>query len=207
MSQSSRKLWSSSKSVHAVETWNTKWADFSLITETGEEFKCHKVVLAKESKFFEAMLLSDCKETKTNKMKVKDFSLETVTTFLEYIYAGLKWNSYFYTKQFDKAKITLELMRFCHTYKVEGLSGECSNQLGKNIDEDNVVSIWMEAEKFEATNLKDYALQYIAKLGQDIASLPGIEEAYRHPKLMKGLVDYMARRLQASRRCYDGCCY
>jgi len=205
MSQTSRKLRSSSKSACVVETWNTKWADFSLITETEEELKCHKVVLAKESKFFEAMLLSDCKETKTNKMKVKDFSLETVTTFLEYIYAGLKWDSFgSYTKQFDKAKITLELIRFCHTYKVEGLSEECSYQLNKIIDEDNVVSIWMEAEKFEATKLKNYALQHIAEMGQDIANLPGIEEAYKHPKLMKSLVDYMARRLQTN---HYNCCY
>ena len=205
MSQTSRKLRSSSKSAKIVETWNTKWADFSLITETGEELKCHKVVLAKESKFFEAMLLSDCKETKTNKMKVEDFSLKTVSTFLEYIYAGLKWDTYFYRKQFDKAKITLELMRFCHTYKVDGLAGECSYQLRKNIDEYNVVSIWMEAEKFEAKKLKNSALLYIAKLGRDIATLPGIEEAYRHPKLMKSLVDYMARRLQATSH-YNCCC-
>jgi len=196
MSQTSTKLQPSSKSAHIVETWNTKWADFSLITETGEELKCHRVMLAKESKLFEAMLPSDCKETKTNKMNVRDFSLKTVFTFLEYIYAGLEWNSFFYRKQFDKAKITIELMRFCHTYKVEGLLGECSNHLCHTIEKDNVVSLWIAAESCKAKSLKDEALDYMSNLGQAIATLPGIEDAYKCPQLMKSLVDYMARRIK-----------
>ena len=178
-----------------LETWNTKWADFSLITETGEELKCHRVMLAKESKLFEAMLPSDCKEAKTS-MQVRDFSLKTIFTFLEYIYADLKWDSVFYRKQFDKAKITIELMRFCHTYKVEGLLGECSNHFCHTIEKDNVVSLWIVAENCKAKSLKDEALDYMSNLGQDIATLPGIDEAYKCPQLMRSLVDYMARRIK-----------
>ena len=32
-----------------VETWNTKWADFVIVVKTGEELKCHKVLIAKAS--------------------------------------------------------------------------------------------------------------------------------------------------------------
>jgi len=179
-----------------LETWNTKWADFALVADTGEELKCHKVVLAKESEFFEAMLSSDCKETNTNKMKVPNFSLETVFTFLEYIYAGLKWNDQVkhrpYMKDFDMGKITPELMKMCHTYQVDGLFQECSYQLSLKVSDNNVVSLWIDAEKCEAKLLKDRAMLHIKRKKKDIANLPGMEEAFKCQVLMKSLVDFMA---------------
>lgn len=62
--------------------WNTKWPDFTLVFETGEEFKCHKMMLARSSLYFEAMLANDCKKAKNNQMLVKELSPETVATFL-----------------------------------------------------------------------------------------------------------------------------
>merc|ERR550517_1822201 len=116
------------------------------------------------------MLSTDCKETNTNKMKVPNFSLETVFTFLEYIYAGLRWNDhfnhydhYYYKKDFDMDKITPELMKMCHTYQVDGLFQECSYQLSLKVSDNNVVSLWMDAEKCEAKRLKEVALRHIRR--------------------------------------------
>jgi len=178
-----------------LETWNTEWADFALVTDTGEELKCHKVVLVKESEFFEAMLSSDCKEANTNKMKVPNFSLKTVFTFLEYIYAGLKWDEHLkhYCKtDFDMDKITPELMKMCHIYQVDGLFQECIYQLSLKVSDSNVVSLWIDAEKCEAKKLKEAAMLHIKRKKRDIANLPGMEEAFKCQALMKSLVDFMA---------------
>ena len=67
------------------ETWDTRWSDFSVVVATGEELRCHKVLLAKCSPFFDAMLSSNLEETKNSKMEAKEFSLETVRTFLEFV--------------------------------------------------------------------------------------------------------------------------
>ena len=78
-----------------LETWDTRWSDFAIVVDTGEELKCHKVVLAQCSPFFDTMLSSNLEETKNNKMEAKDFSLETVRTFLEFVYAkGFAFESY-----------------------------------------------------------------------------------------------------------------
>ena len=117
-------------------------------------------------------------------MKVPNFSLETVFTFLEYIYAGLKWNDQVkhrpYMKDFDMGKITPELMKMCHTYQVDGLFQECSYQLSLKVSDNNVVSLWIDAEKCEAKLLKDRAMLHIKRKKKDIANL------------MKSLVDFMA---------------
>ena len=99
-----------------VEMWNTKWADFAIVVKTGEELKCHKVVLAKASTYIEEMLSSQ--DQQTNKFEVKEFSLETVSSFLEYIYTDYEWvpMQAVYKKQFDQTKFTPELISLCHTY-------------------------------------------------------------------------------------------
>jgi len=198
-----------------VETWNTKWADFVIVVKTGEELKCHKVLIAKASPYFEALLSTQ--DTETNKIEANDFTLKTVSTFLEYIYAGFervpkhalhkkqidkaqpKYLSEggskhaLYKKQFDRAKITPQLLRMCHTYQVTSLLEECSEHLMKTISDTNVVSIWMEAERCEITVLKNCALKYISRKKERIGSLPGIDEAYKCPELVKTLVEFLGR--------------
>jgi len=185
-----------------LETWNTKWADFALVLETGEELKCHKMVLAKTSPFFEAMLSSDCMETKNNKMKVKDFSLETVSTCLEYFYADQEWvpEQDLYKKKFDKTKVCPELLRMCHMYELKSLQDECIMFLKKNIDSSNAVEIWIEAERCKNNELKELALKHIAKKKENISIVPGMDEAYKCPELVKSLVEFLACRRSTKER-------
>jgi len=169
------------------EKWGTKWADFALVVDTGEELSCHKLVLAQNSPFFEAMLSSDYEETKSNKMKVKDFSLVTVTTFLEYLYIGQV------NKGLDKAKITPELMRLSHMYDVQCLYDMTTNHLKENISDTNAVKLWFEAEKIDNEDLKNSAVEYIANQKEDIASWADVDAAYECPELMKSIFACMAK--------------
>ena len=123
------------------EPWNTKWPDFTLVLETGEELKCHKMMLARSSPFFEAMLSTDCEETRNNRMIVKEIGLEAVKAFLEYIYAEQDWMAeqeesmckIKYMIKFDTAKLTPELMKLAHMYDVKTLHCQCVDYLKKNI--------------------------------------------------------------------------
>ena len=188
---------SSSSGDEENETWDTKWTDFTLVVDTGEELKCHKMVLAKFSTFFQTMLKTSCEETAINKMHAKHFSLETVTTYLEYLYADLEWlpDQDLYRRKFDKTQITPELMKMCHIYETNSLHEECLKYLMGNICEDNAVDIWIEAERCENQDLKDLAMEFIAMKKGDICNIPGMEEAYSRPKMMKNLVDYCAARM------------
>jgi len=170
------------------ETWDTRWSDFSIVVATGEELRCHKVLLAKCSPFFDAMLSSNMEETKNSKMEAKEFSLETVRTFLEFVYA----NSYAfesYGEDFDEEQITPQLIRLCHLYGVESLFNVAQDYLSANIDDSNAVAIWFEAQEIENEYLKECALNYMASAKKEISELDDIDRAYKSPELMKALVD------------------
>jgi len=165
------------------ETWDTRWADFALMVDTGEELKCHKTMLANCSPFFDAMLSSDCEETKNGKMKAKDYCLETVTTFLEQVYA-----IFLNKKGVEENKLTPELMRMCHMYQLQDLFKLTVDHLMKNIRDTNAVGLWFEAEKINNEEMKTSVINFIANKKKDIAYLADVDEAYKCPELMKSLV-------------------
>jgi len=164
------------------ETWDTRFADFALVVDTGEELKCHKNMLVKCSPFFDAMLSSDCEETKNGKMKAKGFSLETVTTFLDQVYAIA-----FHKKGVKDNKLSPELMRMCHMYQFQDLYKLTVDHLMKNICDTNAVGLWFEAEKINNEEMKSSVINFIAN-AKDIANLADVDEAYKCPELMKSLV-------------------
>ena len=88
------------------------FADFALVLKKGTELKCHKFMLAKVSSVFCAMLKQDFIETQTNKMQVTEFEPETVQSFLDYVYN---------LNNFDKERLTTDLLNMCQRYKFEDL--------------------------------------------------------------------------------------
>ena len=57
------------------EKWikDKKLADFTLVANSGEELKCHKIVLTMHSPVFDTMISSQFKEAKSNRATMKDF--------------------------------------------------------------------------------------------------------------------------------------
>merc|ERR1719295_2203830 len=67
-------------------SWMDVLPDFALVV-SGTELKCHKSFLAKNSQVMGRMFDNEYSETSSGKMEIKNFDLETVKSFLEYIYA------------------------------------------------------------------------------------------------------------------------
>ena len=88
------------------------FSDFALVLKNGQELKCHRRELAKVSPVFCAMLKQDFIETQTNKMQVTEFEPETVQSFLDYVYN---------LNNFDKERLTTDLLNMCQRYKFEDL--------------------------------------------------------------------------------------
>ena len=64
----------------------------------GEEFKCHKVILAGRSTVFDAMFTQDLMEKNENKVEVEDVDADNIKEMLVFIYSGKVlalnlWNS------------------------------------------------------------------------------------------------------------------
>jgi len=173
-----------------LETWDTRWSDFAIVADSDEVLRCHKVLLAKCSPFFDAMLSSKLEETKNSQMEAKEFGLETLKTFLEYVYAKA------FGEDFDEGKIAPELIRLCHVYQVKGLFDLTMNHLKKNISDSNAVAIWFEAEKIKNEALQDCAIKYIRSRGKNISHVTDIDKAYNSPELVKSFVESLTGILQ-----------
>jgi len=206
----------SSPNTSAVEpkiTWSQKFTDFGLILESGEEIKCHKFVLAQNSEVFEAMLTSDMKESKTSQAKVDQFSKETVISFLEYLYTGtvldaiaktmalirnsLNANKYMYKRPFDEEKLTLELLSMAHMYRVKDLEMDCAQHLKETISDDNVMYIWMEAEKCNNEDLCARAIDHLVERprGKTLQEVSGFNKAFQdHDKPLKDLLKKLTEK-------------
>ena len=55
------------------EKWIKKFPDFTLVANSGEELKCHKIVLTMHSPVFDTMISSQFKEAKSNRATMKEF--------------------------------------------------------------------------------------------------------------------------------------
>ena len=112
-----------------------EFSDFALVLQDGRELPCHKVVLARESPFFRKMLKQDGEETHTNKMKVTEFEPATAESFLDFVFADLKHvpKHDMFKKDFDRSRLTTELLRMSHLYDMKILQDICAKHLKKNI--------------------------------------------------------------------------
>ena len=68
--------------------WDDFLSDFTLILDSGERIRCHKVMLANASPVMKTMLKTDMKERKTNEMCMTGIDLETATSLLHDVYAS-----------------------------------------------------------------------------------------------------------------------
>ena len=175
----------------AIQAWNseTKYTDFCLKVDSGEEFKCHKIMLARSSSFFSAMLENEFQETKNNCVKVKEFKAETVLHFLEYIYRVPRDPA---AKEFNPVKFTPDLLNMAHFCDVKYLQDDCIHYLKKNISKENAVGVWLASKRCGNESLKESALEYLvdAKINEPDPKVHGFEDVENSHVLLKELMEF-----------------
>jgi len=176
-----------------------EYTDFALVVKSnssGEESKleCHKHILADNSPVLKAMLRTDFAETEKNQMTINNFEKKTIISFLKYLYAPVRdaeairlmratlgSEKYIFTRKFEMEELTLDLLKMSHMYEVEDLQMDCAEYLGENICDENVVDVWMEAERMKIKNLYVQALQYLIIYrpnGSGLLDVPGFEAIF-----------------------------
>ncbi|XP_043468167.1 uncharacterized protein LOC122502276 [Leptopilina heterotoma] len=122
----------------------------------GEEtiYNCHKVVLAVNSPVFYHMLISKMEEELTNVIKIKDIKPEVFYEILRYIYTGSINN----LEQFG-----VEILEAVDRYNLETLQKLVEEFLAKNLTNENVVDLSINADFFNAFFLLKHCAKYIVK--------------------------------------------
>jgi len=186
-------------------TWSQNLTDFRLLLKSGREVECHKFILAENSPFFKAMFNQDCLESKTNQMKIDHFDDETVFSFLQYIYTPVKdaetmelirayvgQSYYIYKRSFETSKLTLDLLKMGHMYRVEDMQLDCTEYQKGNIRDENVMAVWMVAEGCDNKILCSTAINHLVERpdGKKLVDVPEFTKAFRSSE--KPLTDLLA---------------
>ena len=80
-----------------------------------------------------------------------------------------------------------------HMYDVKCLLDKCTEALIKDIDDNNAVDLWSQAELLSIDKLKEAVLEYLGHKGEKMLEIPGFKETWKSPELVESLTTYMAK--------------
>jgi len=154
------------------------------------------------------MLSQDMEEAKSNKCTMEKFEDEIVFCFLQYlnsvrvedkntvnlVRSVLGPESHIFKRtNFENKKFTIN-----NYYQVEDLMLDYTEYLKEHIADENVIGIWMEAEKFSNSVLGERALEYLVerRKSKTLEDVPGFTKAFApHDKPLKDLVGKLSSNI------------
>ena len=168
---------------------SSKLADFRILAD-GQQFSCHKLMLATRSPVFERMLASGMGESAGNEMTLTDISPDTVADMLSYIYTDTIENLP------EKAQ---DLLPVAEKYDLVGLKIMCSTALLKQIKLDNTVELALLADLYTAKDLREAGLCFILANKKHYQGDPVWREAFKkNPTLLLDMFEMFCWMLMCS---------
>ena len=116
------------------------------------------------------------KESTQTEIVVQDWSYNSYLLMMEYLYTGSIINL--------SQKVALDLLGLADSYILDSLKFLCENTLMQNVDNDNVVSVLIEANKCQSVELKKYCITYLIKNFSEVSTSKGFEELEYYPSLL-----------------------
>ena len=139
------------------------FTDFTIRSQEGKEFPCHRLILASQSPVMRAMMSNDMKEKKESKVTVKQ-SDEVVAHFVEY----------FYTKQVPQEALNGNLAGFFELaglYELAPLKLLTEEAAIGTLSVDNMVDLFVLGDLHSAANLKTEAETFIRRNKKELKEM------------------------------------
>ena len=164
-----------------------KLFDIKLRSFQGDEFDCHKLMLALVSTVFNNMFDADVKLfTENGVLELKDTDSETIKVFLKCIYEP---------KRFKVSIVQVKkLLKFSEKYQALYIKETCVQFLVLNLNVENCLELAILANQCNAPDLQDDAIKEIIKGGEDLRKLD-LWALIKHD--FPDIMDNLVRTLQA----------
>lgn len=142
------------------ELWTSKnYSDLTIVSgsedENGKpkEFAVHKNVLGTQSSVFAAVFKNEIKEKREEKMKIENFSTETIEEMLKFIYTGQL-----------KESNAMDLFAIAGKYDVKLLKETTEKIILRNINDSNAIEVFSLAHLHNSDEMKRAAFRTIKEM-------------------------------------------
>ena len=128
------------------------FTDFTLESEDGTKFPCHRILLAVQSSVFRRMFLSSLEEKKPSSLK-----LEYKTDLVE------KFVKFFYQREIEEEEegSLRSFLELAEMYDIPHLKEEVEQTAIRKLSVENMVDMFLLADFYTANNLKKAAEDFI----------------------------------------------
>lgn len=154
------------------------------LSVAGKEYRAHKCILAARSPVFLAMFQINMLENMESEVVLEDTDAECVEKMLQFIYSN---------KVQNLEKNTEKLLELSDKYDLKGLKLLCSQEICKNIEVDTAIDVLIWADKCNAMELKERALDFIRNQMRDVLESDAYNNLiHNHENLLKDLFSHVA---------------
>ncbi len=143
----------------------------------GERFPTHKNVVAAASPVLRAMFTSGMKESTQSEVTLQKLDTDVWRRIDTYIYRG--------TIQFDGIDDALDILECSTRFQIERLRQLTLTYLGELLNEENCIRLLHTADKYNASELYESAMNRVVKSLHSVAG--GVEFAKLQPHLLEAL--------------------
>ena len=153
----------------------------------GQEFPCHKFILAARSSVFDAMFSHDMEEQIRNRVEIKDLDVNIVQGMIDYIYSG---------QVIELESKASGLITAAEKYDLQELKQMCVTSLCNGIRDDNVLDMLVLVETYDLPELRKSALEFTALHKKDVVN----QEDWRmklenYPGIIADMYEYDAKNM------------
>ena len=139
------------------------FTDFTILSQEGKEFPCHRLILASQSATMLAMMTSDMKEKEENQVRL-EYSEEVVGHFVEY----------FYSRKVPREALQANLASFFELagqYNLAPLKLLTEEAAKELLSVENMVELFVLADLHSAASLKKEAEAFIKRKRKELKEM------------------------------------
>lgn len=167
---------------------NPTFSDIILVPTDGNRVHAWKGILCARSVFFHAMFLSPLRESAESVVELNDVSHDILVRVIEFIY----------TDELNVQQLTVEmailLLSAANRYILERLKFLTETWLLDRVADENVYSLFLAADLYEAPTLKANCVHYIASNADRIIDLP---DALNNPSFATCIIGLLKRSISS----------
>jgi len=174
--QKQKKKTAAAETVFADMFQDKDFMDFTLESEDGTKFPCHKIVLGTQSSVLKRMFLSPMEEKKESNLRLK-YKTDIVEKFVQFFY-----------KREIEAEIEENIDSFLELadmYDIPNLKDQVEEVAISKLTEENMVDMFLLADLYSAEELRKAAEHIIRKNKKKVKENMAEFEKLERNQLMK----------------------